>query len=141
MKLLLIIFAMLAGIFAWATPEVPTDATQVLALIPEVMKALNVKNWTMLAALVILIGVWALRTYVLPKDGSHDDKLPIYSAIIGVLVSVAGYLYEGTGTWYQAVLSGIFVGNAASGFWDMLVSRLVKKPTPELPLPEGKVKV
>jgi len=116
MKELTFISFILFPLFLIAAPTVPTDPMGALKLVQDIYAAILTKNWAMVGSLVVFVLVYAYRTFILPKTKFSPKILPLISAGIGIAVAVAGNIFIGD-SFLQAIIGGVFIGNAASGFW------------------------
>lgn len=96
----------------------PTNPGEALGFFGPLIEAFKAKNWEVFAALLIMIVVYGLRLMV-PTLQAKPQVLAIISASIGVVSSIAMSLYSKTGI-LSAIISGLFMGAAASGFWSQL---------------------
>jgi hypothetical protein len=119
--------------FANALPEVPDAINDALLLLPEIFAAVSTKQWAVVAALAILIFVFLLNKYIIKaEEYANKHWLPLVSAGTGILIAWAAQLYGLEGDMSLSmigsiILNGLFVGAAASGFWDIFVKFIQKQ--------------
>lgn len=109
----------------------PQDPGQVFSWIGVLATIVKAKQWPMLAAVILMLLVYAVRMLVLPVLKVGSDWLALISALMGCAMGVATGLYAGVPV-LQALVGGIFVGSAASGLWSLLFKFVLPKP-PEAP--------
>jgi hypothetical protein len=119
--------------FAKALPGAPEGINDALLLLPEIFASISTKQWSVVAALFILIVVFLLNKYIIKaEEYANKHWLPVVSAGTGILIAWAAQLYtvDGSLGWSSVtpiLLNGLFVGAAASGFWDILVKFVLRK--------------
>ena len=90
-----------------------------------IIDAFEGARWGVAAGAILLALVWIFRKLT---AGRLPPKLaPIISAAVAVVLAMAGGLYGGA-VWYDAVLTGLLVGGAASGFWSLLGKYILPLP-------------
>lgn len=98
-------------------------------LIAQMIQAVREKNWELFAAMLALLIVLAFNTLILRfnvlADAVRKEALPWLAAGTGMLVSFAWILLEGGG-WWAAISSGLIIGTAAIGMWEMIGKRIKK---------------
>ena len=86
-------------------------------------------EWSIFVAALIMVLVF-LATKIKFIDNLLPAKAkPWVAAVAGVLGAVATVAMT-TGDWLQAVLSGLVTGAAASGLWELIGKRFLKKDAP-----------
>ena len=98
-------------------------------LIPALIAAAKGGEWSVFVALVIMVLVFLATKVqfidnVLPKAAK-----PWVAVIAGVLSAIAATVYT-TGDWVQAILGGLVTGAAASGLWELIGKKFLKKSEP-----------
>lgn len=104
-----------------------TEALTVLetvSMLQKIVEAAGSKNWALVASMIIMALVFVVKKWVLPRE--KKAWLPLVATGLGVAVSVATNLAMGHQGILESVLAGIFVGNAASGFWDTFIKGVPK---------------
>lgn len=116
------------GADAIVEPTTPSDAIGFLGPILEAFKS---KNWAAFAALLIMILVYGVRQLGLPFLKDKPALLALISQLVGCVAAISVALYSGTPVW-SAVLGGMFISAAASGFWSSLFKFILPKPKSEV---------
>ena len=96
----------------------PTNPGEAIGFMGPLIEAFKAKNWEVFTALLIMIVVYGLRL-ILPSLQTKPHVLALVSGGIGVVSSVAMNLYSKVGI-LNAIIGGLFLGAAASGFWSQL---------------------
>ncbi len=96
----------------------PTNPGEAIGFMGPLVEAFKSKNWEVFTALLIMIVVYGLRL-ILPSLQTKPHVLALVSGAIGVVSSVAMNLYSKVGI-LNAIIGGLFLGAAASGFWSQL---------------------
>lgn len=96
-------------------PMEPQSALEVVALLPKLEQAFEVKNYGMIAVIVLMTLTWAIKRFVLPSDGSKKHFLPGASGFLGALFGAAA----SPDNPMSGALNGLMLGASASGFYDM----------------------
>jgi hypothetical protein len=102
----------------------PADPGQALGMLGQLIEAVKVKNWGVLASILIMLLVYGMRQIGLPKLKDKPALLAVVSQGLGCLVGIAMSLYTGANLW-NALLGGLFIGAAASGFWSAIFKYLL----------------
>lgn len=103
------------------------------AIMDVLVSAAGQAHWAVLAGAVLMVLVWTFRKVT--KDRLPVKWLPLVTQGLGLVVAVAEMLIADV-VWWQALLFGVFVGGAASGFWSTLGKYILPAPAPEDPAPE-----
>jgi hypothetical protein len=74
--------------------------------------------------LIIMMLVYVIVKYM--WKAFPDKWLPWMSISLGVLADVSLDLSAGGKAWWQAILSGLTTGTAASGLWSAIGKKLLK---------------
>ncbi len=111
-------------------PPVPESNFDAIKLLPSIWKALKDKNWAIAVSLLIMLLVWAGRKFVVP--GLNPSAVPLVVAGMGLLVGLAGSIGAGAPI-IPSLLSGLFVGAAASGFWEQIFKHFLSPKAPDVP--------
>lgn len=125
--------ALLVPVLAFAQDAAP-EATEVPAedfgeLLNVLIEAAKGGEWSIFVAALIMVLVF-LATKIKFIDNLLPAKAkPWVAAVAGVLGAVATVAMT-TGDWLQAVLSGLVTGAAASGLWELIGKRILKKDAP-----------
>ena len=140
-------FASDGGVAAVSSPvaaPVVTAPSAPGAILQGLLNAFQSRNWTMVAAL-LLIGVVALIRYAAPKlhgaTGAWLNSNRGGSTLVlvcGILGAIGTALFGGAHISAQLILSGVLVGVMASGGWNVvwdLLSPCDKKPDLTGPVP------
>lgn len=96
----------------------PTNPGEALGFFGPLIEAFKSKNWEAFAALLIMLLVYGLRILV-PTLQAKPHVLALISAAVGVVASIAMNLHTQVGV-VSSIVSGLFMGAAASGFWSQL---------------------
>lgn len=127
----------LVACFAWADGLMePTNPGEAIGFLSPLVEAFKNKNWAVFAALIIMLVVYGVRQLGLPFLKDKPDLLAMLSQLVGCVAAVAVALYSGQPVW-SAILGGLFIGAAASGFWSSLFKFVLPKPKSEV-LESGK---
>lgn len=118
-------------ILAQAAPAVEptTDVVQWgLSLVKWIAEQFASKNYAAAIAGIVMAAVFLVKLFL--KDKLSSDALPLVSAGIGLVLSLAGALAGAKADMsatsiMSIVLSGLTTGAMASGFWSLLGKRLV----------------
>jgi hypothetical protein len=121
----------------WADLVEPQNPTEAMNMIGQIFEAFKSKNWIAVASLIIMILVYAVRMLGLPLLAQKPELLAVLSQFMGCLVAIAAALYANVPIW-QALVTGLFLGAAASGFWSSIFKYLLPTKKTES-LPEAKV--
>ncbi len=124
-KFLSIIFILLVPIFLIAQVVTePSTSTEAVGSLYKFIMALSAKNWIYAAAIGITLFVFIIRRYVVPSI--DKEYLPLISGFLGILIAVATNLTAGSpAPLIETILGGLFLGNAASGFWSMIAKKFI----------------
>jgi len=109
-------------------PDVSEVEENVSEHIEKTVEAFQLGNWGPAVGLAIMLLVWFLVSFLWTTFPSV--ALPWLSAGLGIVSAVATDLIAGR-PWWKALLSGLTMGAAASGFWSMLgkyILEAIKKP-------------
>ena len=82
-------------------------------------------RWAVLAGGILMALIWVFRRVTAGRLPARFA--PLIAAGVAVVVSVAGGLIGGA-EWYDALLTGLLVGGAASGFWSLVGKHLLPPP-------------
>jgi len=105
----------------------PTSVDQAVGFIPQIISAFGAGKALLACALIVLVLVFAVKQYVLPKVNLSTNILPWVSVLLGVLSALAVGI-SGGATPGQAALA-LLSGPAASSLWDLILKHLVpQKP-------------
>lgn len=125
--------ALLVPVLAFAQDAAP-EATEAPTedfgeLLNMMIAAAKGGEWSLFVAALIMVLVF-LATKIKFIDNLLPAKAkPWVAAVAGVLGAVATVAMT-TGDWLQAVLSGLVTGAAASGLWELIGKRILKKDAP-----------
>lgn len=126
---LLVCFALVFGfccsVFAQAVSE-PASVDQAVGFIPQIISLFGQGKALLACALIVLVLVFAVKQYVLPKVNLSTNVLPWVSVLLGVLSALAVGV-SGGATPGQAALA-LLSGPAASSLWDLILKHLVPQP-------------
>jgi hypothetical protein len=121
---------MLTSFIAYAELIEPKDPAEAVGLVGQIIEAIKVKNWGVLASLVIMLIVYGIRMIGLPYLQKKPEHLALVSQFLGCLATMAISLYAG-GSVLNAIIGGLFIGAAASGFWSAVFKFILPKPKAE----------
>jgi hypothetical protein len=125
-------FALVIGfcfaVFAQSPTPVsePASIEQAAGIIPTAIEAFSQGKVLLGCMLLVLIVVFAVKQYVLPKLNVSTSVLPWLSVGLGILSALAVGITGGA-TAGQAALA-LLSGPAASSLWDMILKHLVPQP-------------
>lgn len=140
-RILLLFLIIFLGCSEWAwafdLDMGPGGITSTLALATAVQKAVEAKNFTFLAVIILMFGIQILKSFSKNKMPHMKRNAAQYSAMGGAAIGAAGSAAMGSDPVHGAT-GGFMVGNAASGLystlkrpvmwlWDLLTSGLVLK--------------
>lgn len=109
------ILAQQAAALPAAADSVAIDPTQAAS---GLMDAISSKQWGLVIGFGIMVLVWIVRTFVLPK--LNTKWLPWIATVVGGALAFATAMVADPAAWLPAVLSGIQAGLAAAGTWGLL---------------------
>lgn len=108
-----------------AAPAADAEA-DISELVNMMITAAKGGEWSLFVAALIMVLVF-LTTKIKFLDNLIPNKAkPWVAAVAGVLAAVATTVIT-TGDWLQAVLSGLVTGTAATGLWELVGKRFLKK--------------
>ena len=125
--------ALLVPVLAFAQDAAP-EATEVPAedfgeLVNMMISAAKGGEWSLFVAALIMVLVFLATKIKFIDNLLPASAKPWVAAVAGVLGAVATVAMT-TGDWLQAVLSGLVTGAAASGLWELIGKRILKKDAP-----------
>jgi len=125
--------ALLVPVLAFAQDAAP-EATEVPAedfgeLLNMMITAAKGGEWSLFVAALIMVLVFLATKIKFIDNLLPASAKPWVAAVAGVLGAVATVAMT-TGDWLQAVLSGLVTGAAASGLWELIGKRFLKKDAP-----------
>jgi uncharacterized membrane protein len=125
--------ALLVPVLAFAQDAAP-EATEVPAedfgeLVNMMISAAKGGEWSLFVAALIMVLVFLATKIKFIDNLLPAAAKPWVAAVAGVLGAVATVAMT-TGDWLQAVLSGLVTGAAASGLWELIGKRILKKDAP-----------
>jgi len=125
--------ALLVPVLAFAQDAAP-EATEVPAedfgeLVNMMITAAKGGEWSLFVAALIMVLVFLATKIKFIDNLLPASAKPWVAAVAGVLGAVATVAMT-TGDWLQAVLSGLVTGAAASGLWELIGKRILKKDAP-----------
>lgn len=100
------------------------DPTQEGTYVTWVIKAIESKNWPLLAGVLIMLVLLVANKLGL-KNKVNKKFIPWIGVLMAVLTSVGTMLVTGI-DWKDALVQGFLVGAAASGLWELLKNQLNK---------------
>lgn len=83
-------------------------------------------EWSVFASVLIMILVFLVTKVKFIKNWLPKEAKPWVAAVAGVLTSIAATVLS-TGDWLQAILHGLVTGAAATGLWELIGKRFLKK--------------
>ena len=138
--LIVFFLVLLISVVSWAQevveeviPAAPSTE-EVVGIITSLVAAAKGGQWALVAALGIMVVIWALKTFF--WKSLPPKAMPWVSAAAGVLLSFAATL-QGGASWLQAAIAGLFTGAAASGFWSLVGKHLLPSKKEEPAPKEG----
>jgi hypothetical protein len=111
MQILIVLFFLLFPIVAFA--QVPGD--DISSILIFMAQAFQGGDWFVVGALVVLITVWVAARFV-----KNRELLPILSAAVGMLYSLALSFSQKDKSWFAALYFGLLASGPASLFWSMV---------------------
>lgn len=109
----LFLFTVLA--FAQQAPSEPQSIQEAVGYLAPLYGFAKAGQWPMAAACLVMVLVFAFRQYLLPKIGLTTKVLPLVSALLGVLVAVAGPVFVGVSP--ESAAMAVVSGPMASVLW------------------------
>lgn len=106
----------------------PTSVDQAVGFLPQIISAFGQGKALLGCALLVLVLVFAVKQYVLPKVNVGTNVLPWLSVGLGILSALAVGV-SGGATPGQAALA-LLSGPAASSLWDLILKHLMPQPKP-----------
>lgn len=94
--------------------------------------AIKSGNWSLVAALAIMLLVWGLRSALSLDTKIPTSVLPWISAVFGILTAIGANLAAGE-AWLTAIVSGVTIGASASGLWSLLSGALTSSSSSSTP--------
>lgn len=110
--------------------EEPKDLAGAISLGSMVLSIIKNKQWALLAAVLLMLAVWAFRVLLLPKLAFGPEKLPLITAIMACVGGVSAGLWMGQG-FVESLVGAFFVGAAASGLWSQVFKAFLPTPANE----------
>lgn len=95
-------------------PE-PQSLEQALGFFPTLLQFLQNGQWLLFGATVTMLGVFAIKKYLLAKWDVPRGAMPFISAGLGIFVGVSGAILGGANA--QAAVLAVLSGPLASAFW------------------------
>lgn len=86
-------------------------------------------EWSLFVAALIMVLVFLATKVKFIDNLLPTAAKPWVAAVAGILAAVATTVIT-TGNWLNAILAGFTVGAAASGLWELIGKRILKKKTP-----------
>lgn len=106
-----------------AVEAIPTDLGEMIKVLAEAAKG---GKWSIVVSVGIMLLVFLATKIKFIGDLLPSSWKPWIAVSAGVLSSIAATGFA-TGNWITAVLNGLVTGAAASGFWDLVGKKLLKK--------------
>lgn len=106
---------------AWAAADGGTTTPG--GTLTEIVTAFKGGHWALGISAIIMLLTWVLNATIL-KKWIPASVLPWVAVGLGVLGAVFGLMATGT-VWWQACLTGLFTGTAASGLWSLVGKHLL----------------
>lgn len=80
-------------------------------------------GWDFLVALGIVVIVEYVVKNIVKKlpEGTYNAIVKFSPVVIGAVFYFVLFLFQKTGTWYGAIIHGLFVGITANGSYDVLL--------------------
>lgn len=97
-----------------------------LELVPAIIEAAKGGQWSLFASMLIMLLVFLMTKVEFIAKALPDAAKPWVAAAAGVLAAV-GATAATTGNWGQAIMSGLVTGAAASGLWELVGKKLLRK--------------
>jgi uncharacterized membrane protein len=122
--------AMLVPALAFAQDAAPAaPEADISEFVQMMITAAKGGEWSLFVAALIMVLVF-LTTKVKFIDNLIPNKAkPWIAAVAGILAAVATTVIT-TGNWLTAVLAGLTTGAAATGLWELIGKRFLKKDAP-----------
>ena len=103
--------------------EVPEDYNEAVETVSALVKAIQSKNWPVVAGLILMILVFVANKFGL-KDKVGAKAIPWVSLIIGVFATSGMALASGVAVT-EALIQGLSAGLAAVGSWETLFKHIL----------------
>lgn len=116
-----------------AEPAADVSMDELNQFIQMMITAAKGEEWSIFVAALIMVLVFLATKIKFVDNLLPKAARPWVAAVAGVLAAVATTVIT-TGDWLKAVLSGLVTGTAATGLWELVGKKLLKKKEPA---PEG----
>ena len=103
--------------------EVPEDYNQAVETVSALVKAIQSKNWPVVAGLILMLLVFVANKFGL-KDKVGAKAIPWVSLVIGVFATSGMALASGVAVT-EALIQGLSAGLAAVGSWETLFKHIL----------------
>lgn len=103
--------------------EVPEDYNEAVATVSALVKAIQSKNWPVVAGLILMLLVFIANKFGL-KDKVGAKAIPWVSLVIGVFATSGMALASGVAVT-EALIQGLSAGLAAVGSWETLFKHIL----------------
>ena len=103
--------------------EVPEDYNEAVATVSALVKAIQSKNWPVVAGLILMLLVFIANKFGL-KDKVGAKAIPWVSLVIGVFATSGMALVSGVAVT-EALIQGLSAGLAAVGAWETLFKHIL----------------
>lgn len=103
--------------------EVPEDYNQAVETVSALVKAIQSKNWPVVAGLILMLLVFMANKFGL-KDKVGAKAIPWVSLAIGVFATSGIALASGVAVM-EAIIQGLGAGLAAVGSWETLFKHVL----------------
>lgn len=101
-------------------------------LVPALVIAAQGGQWSLFAALIIMFLVWAVTKAPLISNLIKGEAKVWTASIAGTLLAVGTSIFVQTpdtvGEWLSTIFSGLTVGLAATGMWELVHRKASGKP-------------
>lgn len=111
---------------AFAQVTEPGSVDQAVGMLPGIIAAFQTAKPLLGCALIVLILVFVIKQYILPKLNVSTSILPWVSVVLGILSAIAVGVSGGASPAQAAM--AMLSGPAASSFWDMILKYFAPKP-------------
>lgn len=110
--------------------ELPEDYNEAVETVSALVKAIQSKNWPVVAGLILMLLVFIANKFGL-KDKVGAKAIPWVSLVIGVFATSGMALASGVAVT-EAIIQGLGAGLAAVGSWETLFKHILgSAPTEE----------
>lgn len=109
------------------------NTTEVAATVQQLIAAGKAGQWTLVAALVLALLVWGLRTFVL--QAMPKKYVPYVVVGAGGAITFSAAIFAGGDLTVALIssISGLVLGLSSIGLWELVLKKLLKRDENESP--------